>query len=52
MDKLAGTDFLRHLTGNVYLSQHQAMTALRHLQREEGAAPTQAAPVLSQPTVP
>jgi SulP family sulfate permease len=52
MDKLAGTDFLRHLTGNVYLSQHQAMTALRHLQRGEGAAPTQAAPVLSQPTVP
>jgi SulP family sulfate permease len=52
MDKLAGTDFLRHLTGNVYLSQHQAMTALRHLQREEGAAPTHAAPVLSQPTVP
>ncbi len=29
MDKLQRTDFLAHLTGKVYLSQHQAMLALR-----------------------
>ncbi|MCR9221587.1 MAG: sulfate permease [Alphaproteobacteria bacterium] len=28
MDKLARSDFLEHLTGRVYLSQHEAMTAL------------------------
>ena len=28
-DKLEGTDFLSHLTGRVYLTQHQAVTALK-----------------------
>ncbi len=29
MDRLAGTEFLEHLTGAVYLSQHQAIQAVR-----------------------
>lgn len=29
MDKLSGTDFLRHLAGRVFLTQHQAATELR-----------------------
>lgn len=29
MDKLENTDFLRHLTGKVFLSQHQAITELK-----------------------
>lgn len=29
MDKLAETEFLRHLTGKVFLSQHQAVTELK-----------------------
>ena len=28
MDKLAGTEFLAHLNGDVHLSQHQAIEAI------------------------
>jgi sulfate permease, SulP family len=28
MDRLAGTEFLAHLSGGVHLSQHQAMQAI------------------------
>lgn len=31
MDRLAGTEFLQHLSGGVHLSQHQAMEAIKAL---------------------
>lgn len=38
MDKLSGTDFLRHLAGKVFLTQHQAATELRaQLARKPGS---------------
>lgn len=42
MDRLAGTDFLAHLSGGVHLSQHQAMLAIAaaRLARQDGAVPT------------
>lgn len=42
MDKLATTDFLRHLSGAVHLSQHQAMVAIgrQGARNAETAGPT------------
>jgi SulP family sulfate permease len=39
MDRLAGTEFLAHLSGRVHLSQHQAMTAIAHDRAGPGEAP-------------
>ena len=53
MDRLAGTDFVAHLSGQVHLSQHQAMLAIAQhrlaaaeadgTQKSAGRAPQQAA---------
>jgi len=34
MDRLGETEFLKHLSGGVYLSQHQAMLAIAGERRE------------------
>lgn len=39
MDRLAGTEFLRHLSGGVHLSQHQAMQAIAATEREDETRP-------------
>jgi SulP family sulfate permease len=38
MDKLSGTEFLHHLTGEVHLSQHQAMLSIARSRGEHAAA--------------
>jgi SulP family sulfate permease len=39
MDKLKHTDFLNHLSGEVYLSQHQAIRAIVETRNVRAAAP-------------
>ena len=39
MDKLKHTDFLKHLSGEVYLSQHQAIRAIVETRNVRAAAP-------------
>jgi SulP family sulfate permease len=47
MDRLTGTEFLAHLSGQIHLSQHQAMLAIAERRL---AAPTDAGRPLREVT--
>lgn len=52
LDRLERTDFLKHLTGGVFLSQHQAMTTLHSRPEASSSGGTEPGEVLHTPSRP